>query len=136
VRFVRVVAAVLLALTAPGCTSNPTPHPGNGGTANYADAVDGRLTGEPTAQPDRDNDGVGDCEQAGGVWNNGECDGATLRPDGTHEPIDQDVKTGDIEGMDADAMDSVDEVSAASEKDAGNNDAKPPESPSFEEAAQ
>ncbi len=72
----RVVAtcALAAALSFGGCVSNPTPHPGTGGQLS-----DGADTAAPPDDkgPDRDDDGVPDCEQNGGFWLDGACNGQT-----------------------------------------------------------
>lgn len=74
-RFVAVVT-VLASLVA--CDSNPTPHPG-ADTIPYDTAVSDAAGG--AAEPDRDNNGVGDCTQAGGFWDGEGCEGAVATPD-------------------------------------------------------
>lgn len=74
----RFVAVVTLLGALVACDSNPTPHPG-ADTIQYDTAVSDAAGG--AAEPDRDNNGVGDCTQAGGFWDGEGCDGAVATPD-------------------------------------------------------
>lgn len=97
-RFVAVTVSLWVAL---GCDSNPTPHPGADtvfyDTSSPSDAAGG------TAEPDRDNDGVGDCTEAGGFWSGDGCEGAVATPD-----ADGLVDAGDV----APPADTTPDVSA------------------------
>ncbi len=77
----RLGLASVMVWWAAGCVSNPTPHPGvadtHGGAADTAWAGRG---------PDQDNDGVPDCDEAGGVWSGSGCD-LTDQPTGTVDAI-------------------------------------------------
>lgn len=66
---------------AAGCVSNPTPHPGVADTR--VGAADTSWAG---AGPDEDNDGVPDCDEAGGVWSGSGCD-LTDQPVGTVDAV-------------------------------------------------
>lgn len=117
-RFVAVVVSLWVAL---GCDSNPTPHPGADtipyDTSSPSDAAGG------TAEPDRDNDGVGDCTEAGGFWSGDGCQGAVATPDadGLGEVGDV-APPGDTTlevSEDADASEVEDGGDDAAESDAG-----------------
>jgi len=72
-------------LAAAGCVSNPTPHPGveDAATGEHGGGPD---VGTPVSDkgPDSNNDGVPDCEAAGGLWDAtaGYCRGGAEPTDG------------------------------------------------------
>jgi len=104
-RFVAVVT-VLASLVA--CDSNPTPHPG-ADTIPYDTAVSDAAGG--AAEPDRDNNGVGDCTQAGGFWDGEGCEGAVATPDTEGADTVDAVPPGDVPDA-ADVLDGDDDETA------------------------
>ena len=96
---------------AAGCVSNPTPHPGVADT--HVGAADANWAG---AGPDKDNDGVPDCDEAGGVWTGSGCDLAE-QPVGTADVAYDDGESGDpsevVEVVEADV--GAEDATGASE---------------------
>jgi len=104
---VRRLTAVAVALTAAlgACTSSPTPHPAQGDLAaldTHTPAPDG--TGQSAEKgPDLDDDGVPDCEQFGGLWDQADarCLGGTASSVGDADVADGDAPDGDAPDGDA-----------------------------------
>lgn len=106
----RVVAVMVSLWVGLGCDSNPTPHPGADTIlhdTSQSDATGGQ------AEPDRDNDGVGDCTEAGGFWSGDGCEGAVATPD-----ADGLVDAGDV-APPGDTTPEVSEDAEASEVEDG-----------------
>lgn len=99
------VVAVALAVILGACTSSPTPHPGQEDLVRY-DTYTATPDGSgQTAEkgPDLDSDGVPDCEQVGGLWD--QADGRCLGGGTTHLG---DADAGDADADDGDAPDATD----------------------------
>jgi len=108
-RALIVTAAALLW----ACTSNPTPHPGQ--PDGTLDGYGGRDTATTSADkgPDLDRDGVPDCEQYGGFWDQTD----SLCVGGTPSGVDADVVDGDApDGGDAGDAGEVDGDDAADDE--------------------
>lgn len=77
-----------------GCESNPTPHPG------VADSRvnGGDISGATGHGPDDDQDGVPDCDEAGGNWTGSACN-LTDAPIGPTDAVEG-GDTGAPPGMD------------------------------------
>ncbi|MCC6624493.1 MAG: hypothetical protein IT385_24815 [Deltaproteobacteria bacterium] len=90
-----------MALTA-GCTSNPTPHPGQD-AARADDAYNGAAESDAAGQdfgPDDDNDGIADCVEVNGMWDGETCN---LAPSVDAGDASDGGEVADGEGGDADA---------------------------------
>ncbi|TNF31520.1 MAG: hypothetical protein EP329_12230 [Deltaproteobacteria bacterium] len=106
-----------------GCVSNPTPHPGqpDGLTDTYTAPDTGRTNGGGEKGPDLDLDGVPDCEQYGGYWDQGDsvCVGGLPTGEVDADVIDGDAPDGDVGDDAVDDAEAGDAADALTETDGG-----------------